>query len=94
MGENRIGICSCGAQLTSPYSSDVNDFLEMHNNAHNGVKAGNVSEETTSQSESEKFFAAANDGRLFLKETHFQNTLGVFSVGGYRVVITPKEVGE
>ena len=56
------------------------------------------------QSESEKFFAAVNDGRVELEEVisfreHRLMPLDPPEVGGipirsFRVVITPKEVGE
>ena len=108
MSENRIGICSCGAQLTSPYSSDVNNFLEIHNKAHGGINAGTTKEKTAvPQSESEKFFAHLNNGEVLLvEESRWEErqkqlldiTGGVIAsmehLLRYRIVITPKEVKE
>jgi hypothetical protein len=82
----RIGKCSCGAELTSPYSSDVNAFLEAHKVVHaEGYKDTELAQ---SQSESEKFFAHLNNGEICLVP-EFVNAQ-TFMPKTIRIIISPK----
>jgi hypothetical protein len=70
MSEMRIGRCSCGAQVTSPYSSDVNNFLETHNGAHNGIQQGEITGDLpTPQSNSEKHLASIAESLATIAKT-------------------------